>query len=61
LHVTAPTKEDIGYDVATVYYMFVSPYRISQIKSGDPTVDTSRIIMQQVEIDSNAQNVEFEI
>ena len=61
LHVTAPTKEDIGYDVATVYYMFVSPYRISQIKSWDPSVDTSKIIMQQVEIDSNAQNVEFEV
>ena len=59
LHVTSPVIEDIGFDDATVYYLFVSPYRISQIRAWDSSVDNSRVIMKQVEIDPNAENVEF--
>ena len=61
LRVTSPIIEDIWYDEATVYYLFVSPYRIEQIKSWDPSVDTSKIIMKQIEIASDAENVEFSI
>lgn len=61
LHVTSPVMEDIGFDNATVYYLFVSPYRVEQIKSWDPSVDISNIIMKQVEIASNAVNVEFTV
>ena len=61
LRVTSPIMEDIGFDNATVYFLFVSPYRIEQIKSWDPSVDTSRIIMKEVEISTDAQNVEFQI
>ena len=59
LRVSSQIIQDIGYDDATVYYLFVSPYRIEQIKLGDPSVDTSKIIMKQVEITPDAQNVEF--
>ena len=61
LRVTSPIIEDIGYDNATVYYLFVSPYRMEQIKSWDPAVDTSRIIMKQIEIANDAENVEFSV
>ena len=59
LHITSPIMEDIGFDSATIYYLFVSPYRVEQIKSWDPSVDISNIVMRQVEIASNAENVEF--
>ena len=61
LRVTSPIMEDIGFDNATVYFLFVSPYRIEQIRSGDPSVDTSRIIMKEVEIATDASNVEFQV
>ena len=61
LHVTSPIIEDIGFDNATVYYLFVSPYRMEQIKSWDPSVDTSKIIMKQIEISPDAENVEFSL
>ena len=61
LHITSPIMEDIGFDNATVYYLFVSPYRVEQIKSWDPSVDISNIIMRQVEISNNAENVEFRL
>ena len=61
LQVTSPVMEDIGFDNATVYYLFVSPYRVEQIKSWDPSVDISNIIMKQVEIASNAENVKFTV
>ena len=61
LRVYSPIIEDIGFDDATVYYLFISPYRVSQIRAGDSSVDNSMIIMKQVEIASDAENVEFSI
>ena len=59
LHVNSPVMEDIWFDNATIYYLFVSPYRIDLIKNGDSSVDVSNVVMKQVEIVSNAENVEF--
>ena len=59
--ITAPTVEDSTIDVASSYDLFVSPYRISQIKNWDSSIDTSRIIMKKVEIKENDENVKFEI
>ena len=61
LRITSPVTEDIGFDNATVYFLFVSPYRIEQIKSWDPSVDTSKIMMKEVEVALNAENVEFSL
>ena len=47
--ITSSIVEDSAYDPASVYNLFVSPYRIDQIKSWDPSVDTSKIIMKKVE------------
>ena len=59
LNIIAPITEDEAFDNNTVYYLFFSPYRIEQIKSWNPSVDTSRIRMKQVEISANADNIEF--
>lgn len=59
LHVISPVMEDIWFDNATLYYLFVSPYRVDLIRSWDPSVDTSKIIVKQVEVATNAENVEF--
>lgn len=61
LRITSPIMEDIGFDNATVYFLFVSPYRMEQIRLSDPSVDTSKIIMKEVEISTDAQNVEFQV
>lgn len=60
--ITAPTVDDYELNIATSYYLFISPYRISQIKSWDPKVDTSKIIMKKVEVKSDDdQSVEFNL
>ena len=59
--ITTPTVEDSTIDVATTYDLFVSPYRISQIKDWDSSIDTSKIIMKKVEINNADENVKFEL
>ena len=61
LRVTSPLVEDLDFDYSTTYYLFVSPYRISQIKNMDSSVDISKIIMKQVEITADAQDISFEL
>ena len=61
LRVVSPVMEDIWFDNATLYYLFISPYRVDLIRSWDPSVDTSKIIVKQVEIATNAENVEFTV
>lgn len=61
LRVTSPIVEDIGFDPATVYYLFISPYRVSQLKAWDPSVDLSKVIMKEVEITSDAENIQFTV
>ena len=40
------------YDVK-VYRLVVSPYRMNQLKDGDPSIDKSKIIMKEIKLDSN--------
>ena len=61
LRIVSPIMEDIGFDNATLYYLFVSPYRVELLKSWDPSVDLSKVIVRQVEVANNAENVEFTI
>lgn len=59
--ITIPAVENYDYDIATEYYLFVSPYRLSQIKSWDPKVDISKIKANKVVITSNVDKVEFNL
>lgn len=59
--ITSPVVEDAEIDKANVYNLFLSPYRVDQIRSADPSVDVSRIIMKKVEIWDSDENVKFEI
>ena len=59
--ITSPVVEDAEIDKANVYNLFLSPYRVDQIRSADPSVDVSKIIMKKVEIWDSDENVKFEI
>jgi len=59
--ITVPAVENYDYDIATEYYLFISPYRVSQIKSWDPKVDVSKIKANKVVITSNVDKVEFNL
>lgn len=61
LTITSPTIEDSGFDPATTYRLFLSPYRIGDIKNWDTSVDVSNIIMKEQTIETGAQNVTFNI
>jgi len=52
--------EDSAMDPASVYNLFLSPYRLDQIKSWDPSIDVSKIIMKKVEV-NNESEVSFNI
>ncbi len=58
--ITSAPVEDSAMDPASVYSLFVSPYRVDQIKSWDPSVDVSKIIMKKVEV-SDSSDVTFNI
>ena len=59
--VTSSVVEDADIDKVNIYNLFISPYRMDQIKNSDSSVDTSSIIMKKVEIVDGAANVKFEI
>lgn len=59
--ITSSIVEDSTMDKANVYNLFFSPYRVDQIKSSDPSVDVSKIMMKKVEIGDNDSDVKFEI
>lgn len=59
--ITSPIIEDATMDIANVYNLFISPYRMDKIKDWDPSVDTSKIIMKKVELNGSSENVKFEI
>ena len=59
--ITTPAVDDSTMDKANVYNLFISPYRVDQIKSWDPSVDVSKIIMKKVELNDADGNVKFEI
>lgn len=59
--ISTPAVDDSTMDKANVYNLFISPYRVDQIKSWDPSVDVSKIIMKKVELNDADGNVRFEI
>lgn len=61
INIKSPIIEDSTMDKANIYSLFVSPYRINQIKSEDSSVDVSKIIMKKVELSDNDENVNFVI
>jgi len=61
LTVTSPTIEDSGFDAATAYRLFISPYRVWDIKNWNANIDTSKIIMKEQKIESSDENVTFQI
>ena len=58
--ITSSIVEDSAMDPASVYNLFLSPYRVDQIKSWDPSIDVSKIIMKKVEV-SNEPEVSFNV
>ena len=56
-------KSKIIYDSdvmeAPAYRLFLSPYRIDQLKAGNSDIDTSKIIMKELKRDSNSNEVAF--
>lgn len=59
--ITSPTLQDAKFYDVNLYNLFISPYRIDQIKSWDPEVDTSKIIMKKVEVEDSDESVKFSI
>lgn len=59
--ITSPIiSDDLMYEIPE-YRIFVSPYRIDQIKSNDPSVDTSKIIMKRFKREGNPSEMTFKI
>ena len=61
LTITSPTIKDSIDETAPAYRLFLSPYRISQIKDGEPSVDNSNINMFEQKIESNVAELNFKL
>lgn len=61
LTIVSPRIGDSIDETAPAYRLFLSPYRISQIKSGDPAVDNSKIKMIEQKVESNISEVNFKL
>lgn len=59
--ISSPMVEDSTLDAVSIYNLFLSPYRMDQIKSWNPNVDTSKIIMKKVEVNEGGESVDFDI
>ena len=59
--IVSPRIGDSVDETATTYRLFLSPYRISQIKSGDPAVDNSKIKMIEQKVESNISEVNLKV
>ena len=59
--ITSPVIEDTYLERAKIYRLFLSPYRIDQLKNGDASVDTWKIIIKETTIDDSASDVKFVI
>ena len=59
--ITSPVVSDeLLYEVPE-YYVFLSPYRIEQIKSNDPSIDLSNIIMKRFRMEWIPSEMNFNI
>lgn len=61
ISIVSPIISDSFFDEATEYRLFLSPYRVSQLKSWDPSINLSNIITKDVKADANAENITFDI
>lgn len=61
INISSQIVEDAAMDGVNIYNLFLSPYRMDQLKSGDPTIDTSKVIIKKVEINEWAESVDFNI
>lgn len=61
IHISSPLVEDATMDEVNIYDLFLSPYRMDQLKSWDPAVDTSKIIVKKVEVGEGADSADFNI
>ena len=59
--ITSSVVEDSIKDEANIYNLFISPYRMDQIKDWDSSVDISKIMMKKVEITKPGDEIKFEI
>jgi hypothetical protein len=59
--ISSPVVEDSYMDNVRIYNLFLSPYRMSQIKDNDSSVDISKILMKKSELWENDGEVKFEV
>ena len=61
INIVAPVVDDFYMDKVEIYRLFISPYRVSQLKAWDTSIDTSKVIIKEVTAESDADKVEFNI
>lgn len=61
LTITSPKIEDSTFETATTYRLFISPYRIWDIKDWKDLVNNEDIVMKEEKIETNAENITFNI
>ena len=61
VNIVSPRIGDSIDDTAPDYRLFLSPYRVDQLRNGDVSVDTSYIKMMEQQIADNAWEVNFKL
>jgi len=59
--INSPRIEDAIFETAPSYNLFLSPYRVAQIREWNPDVDIMSIIRKEVEIDGNGGSASFKL
>lgn len=59
--INSPVLSDSLLYEAPAYRVFISPYRVEQLRSNDLNVDNSRIIMKEVKRDSNSDQINISL
>ena len=59
--IVSPTVEDSYFDKVELYRLFLSPYRVNQLKTSDSSVDTSKVIMKEEKATNGASEVRFNL
>ena len=61
ISITSPALDDADYYKVKSYRLFLSPYRIDELKSGNPSIDTSKVIIKESNIVDDTSEVNFTI
>ena len=59
--ITSPIVTDDDLYNADVYRLFLSPYRVRQLKNGSTDVDISKVIMKEFEITGESDKMQLDI